>query len=379
VILTLHSPNTADIMPPAKILWDLDPHTVGKHVVLRAYLDAWLPIMSSGNSRVLFIDGFAGPGEYAGGEAGSPQIAMKALVEHSAIIKAEVVYWFIEKDSARAKHLQTIVDEWKPKLPASTKVNVVEGAFDETMDGLLKYLDEKQSKMAPAFIMVDPFGVSGTPMSVIRKLFKNPKCEIYFSLMYEWINRFKEAPEFEKHLDDLFGCSNWKKLAGIVDGEERRAAIYKLYEDQLREAGATQVVHFDIYDGNRLKYSIFFASMHVVGADRMKAAIWKAAPGGDFAFRGSQTPQLELVASPDFKPLMQQLMDEFGDGKWHSISKVTKFVMSDSTDYHSGQLKKRTLKPMEIEGQVVADASSRQRVWTYPDGCRLKFQYAPPK
>ena len=51
-------------------LWPLEPHTTGKHLVLRAYLNAWLPILSSGNSRVLFIDGFAGPGEYAGGEEG---------------------------------------------------------------------------------------------------------------------------------------------------------------------------------------------------------------------------------------------------------------------------------------------------------------------
>ena len=86
-------------------LWDLEPHTRGKHLVLRAYLDAWLPIMSFANSRVLFIDGFAGPGEYAGGEEGSPQIAMRALVDHSANIKAEVVYYFIEKDAERAKHL----------------------------------------------------------------------------------------------------------------------------------------------------------------------------------------------------------------------------------------------------------------------------------
>ena len=168
-------------------LWDLEPHTLGKHLVLRAYLDAWLPILSSANSRMLFIDGFAGPGEYAGGEEGSPQIAMRALVEHSAKINAEVVYYFIEKDTGRAKHLQTVVDSWKKKAPAATKVQVVTGAFDETMTGIFDYLDEQKSKLAPAFVMVDPFGVSGTPMSVVRRLLQYPRCEIYFSLMYEFI------------------------------------------------------------------------------------------------------------------------------------------------------------------------------------------------
>jgi three-Cys-motif partner protein len=329
--------------------------------------------MSSANGRVLFIDGFAGPGEYAGGEEGSPQIALRALVDHPAAIGAEVVYSFIEKDPARAKHLEKVVEAWKTKVPASTKVDVVVGSFDETMKGIFDYLDEQKSRLAPAFVMIDPFGVSGTPMSVVRKLLKHPKCEIYFSLMYEPINRFATRPEFEKHLDELFGCSDWRDLVKIEDTEERRQALYDLYEGQLRDAGAKHVIHFDIFDENRLKYSIFFASQHEVGADRMKAAIWKAAPQGDFAFRGSRTPQLELVASPNFDPLKDQLSEEFGDGEWHGISEVMSFVKSDETDYHSGQVKKKTLKPMEDAGRVEVDPATRQRAGTYPDGCRLKF------
>lgn len=358
-------------------LWELEPHTLGKHLVLRAYLNAWLPILSYANNRVLFIDGFAGPGEYTGGEEGSSQIAIRALVDHSAKINAEVVYYFIEKEADRAKHLQNVVDNWKQKAPATTKLNVVTGSFDETMTGIFDYLDEKKSKLAPAFVMIDPFGVSGTPMSVVRRLLKNPQCEIYFSLMYEWLNRFKASAEFEPHLDELFGCRDWRDLIKIEDSEKRRAALYALYERQLRDAGAKQVIHFDIFDENRLKYSIFFASQHEVGADRMKAAIWKVAPDGGFAFRGSRTPELALIASPDFEPLKEQLRAKFGDGQWHDISEVISFVKSDATDYHSGQLKQKTLKPMEEVGQVEADPTTRRNKRTYPDGCRLKFLPSP--
>lgn len=90
-------------------LWNLEPHTLGKHKVLRGYLEAWLPIMAKWNGRILFIDGFAGPGEYQGGELGSPMIAINALREHQARnkIKAEVGYIFIEKDKARIDHLES--------------------------------------------------------------------------------------------------------------------------------------------------------------------------------------------------------------------------------------------------------------------------------
>ena len=37
-------------------------------LVLKNHMNAWLPIMSSWNGRVLLIDAFAGSGEYSGGE-----------------------------------------------------------------------------------------------------------------------------------------------------------------------------------------------------------------------------------------------------------------------------------------------------------------------
>ena len=65
-------------MPPRSTLWALENHTRGKHLVLKNYMDAWLPIMRKHNGRVLFIDAFAGPGEYTGREPGSPVIALRA-------------------------------------------------------------------------------------------------------------------------------------------------------------------------------------------------------------------------------------------------------------------------------------------------------------
>lgn len=359
--------------PPKDILWDLEPHTMGKHLVLRAYLNAWFPILSSWQKRILFIDGFAGPGEYKGGEEGSPQIAMRALVDHTAKIEAEVVFFFIEVEPERAQHLESIVNDWMIKLPKNAIPHVVNGRFDETMEEVLGSLDEQHRRIAPAFVMIDPFGVAGTPMSVVRRILSNPQCEVYFSLMYEPMNRFKNTPEFEKHLDELFGCSDWRVIVEIEDSELRRKGLYDLYETQLRGAGANHVVHFDIYSGNRLIYSIFFATRNDVGCDRMKAAIWKAAPEGTYEFRGTHGGQLALTLKPSFEPLKTQLLDEFGDAHWYPIEAVQKFVRSDKTDYHSGQLKTNTLRPMEADGLLEVDPASRKKAYSYPKGSKLRF------
>ncbi len=54
------------------IIWEMDPHTEAKHEILKKYLQAWLPIIGRYNGRVVYLDGFAGPGEYMGGKDNLP-------------------------------------------------------------------------------------------------------------------------------------------------------------------------------------------------------------------------------------------------------------------------------------------------------------------
>lgn len=85
---------------PRSVLWALDPHTTAKHRLLRAYLDRWLPIMATYQEKLLLVDGFAGPGRYAGGEDGSPLIMLKAFLEHAhreRIGRTRLEYFFVER------------------------------------------------------------------------------------------------------------------------------------------------------------------------------------------------------------------------------------------------------------------------------------------
>ncbi len=359
-------------MSPKGVVWPLEPHTRGKHEVLRHYLGAWFPILGFTQGRIVFIDGFAGPGQYAGGEEGSPLIALQVLRQHSAKFEAEVKFGFIEKDRERADHLQKLIDGVKPSLPASCEVDVLPGAFDETMTSVLDELDAQGKQLAPAFVMVDPFGVSDTPMAVIKRILRGDKTEVYVSFMYRDINRFKATPEFERPLTDLFGTDEWRK--GIdLEGEAKKDFFYGLYESQLRKAGANNVLHFDLYEANQLVYAIFFATRHWLGADRMKRAIWRVAPFGDFAFRGTRLKQLTLGLDVDCRPLRKALQDRFKGKGWVTIEQVAEFVGSDQTDFHTGQLKKPVLVPMEKEKFIEVDPKTRKKERTFPDRTKLRF------
>ena len=366
---------------PKETLWSRDGHTEGKHLVLAEYLKAWFPILGMGNahSRIVFVDGFAGPGEYADGEEGSPVVAMRVLAEHAATerIKAEVVFVFVEERPDRAKHLQGLVDQWCVKLPSRSEIQVLPDAFETVMHGVREDLKASKARMAPALVMADPFGVKGIPLEVFRGILDNEGCEVYVSFMWEGMNRFLVAPEFEDSLDEMFGTVDWRQ-AKDLDGDERRSYLYNLYRTQLKEAGANHVIHFHLYKGNRLKYSVFFATGHSLGSDRMKRAIWKVAPFGDFSFKGGESDQLVMlgVAEPDFTVLADALHCRFHDAGWVSMSDVVEFVRSDATIFHEGHLR-RQLKSMEKEGRLDVDPT-RTRRFSYPDGSRVRFVLPTP-
>jgi three-Cys-motif partner protein len=49
---------------PVDTLWEIEPHTIAKHEILRRYLGAWFVIMGQTNRRIIYLDGFCGPGRY---------------------------------------------------------------------------------------------------------------------------------------------------------------------------------------------------------------------------------------------------------------------------------------------------------------------------
>ena len=76
-------------------------------------------------------------------------------------------------------------------LPTNCNYAVINSTFDETLTEALDSIDEQKASLAPAFVMIDPFGVSDTPMRVVGRILENSRSEVYVSFMYRDINRFK--------------------------------------------------------------------------------------------------------------------------------------------------------------------------------------------
>jgi three-Cys-motif partner protein len=114
-------------------IWEMKPHTQAKHEILRRYLGAWFPILSNSSGRIIYLDGFAGPGIYAGGEVGSPVVALETAANHVMLPRfREVLFLFIEKDKARAKKLDSVLKQRFPSLPSNLKYSVYARALNRS-------------------------------------------------------------------------------------------------------------------------------------------------------------------------------------------------------------------------------------------------------
>ncbi len=365
-------------MPPSTTLWNLEDHTHGKHLVLEKYLEAWLPIILQGFDRARFIDAFAGPGEYAAGEPGSPLIALNALAKHKAkpMLNGELDCVFIEKEQDRFDHLCKLVEQRRSAedFPVGCKVECRNDKFQNCVSQLVV---ETGDSVVPTFVMVDPFGVSDTPMSSIAQLMQLPSTEVYVSVMMEHINRLAATEEFEIHLDELYGCEDWRDGLGC-SGDKRREFFCNLYENQLRTVGnARFVLKFDLRRNRGVVvYSIFFASSHALGCDKMKQAMWQVDQTGNYQFRGQLVNQMEFEFGQDLEPLKEILLDRFGKKSFLKVEQIEVFMKSDRTLYHSGQFK-RVLKELENVGALQVKESPGRRKGSFPRGTILQFMEQP--
>jgi len=99
-----------------EIPWVIEEHTRVKHQLLEDYVTVWMAIMFSQQARInhkqrlIYIDGFAGPGVYW------DDVTKTALIPGSPVIVAQKANGFIEKDNTREIVIQGIDNNQKQQV-----------------------------------------------------------------------------------------------------------------------------------------------------------------------------------------------------------------------------------------------------------------------
>lgn len=341
-------------------IWDRPPHTAAKHELLGMYLDAWFAIFGQSNqSRVVYLDGFAGPGSYKGGEDGSPILAVRRLLNHSArdrLTRTEYVFAFNEGDAARHTELCEAVAKLKAEHRAEWPNNVKipdprKLEFGEFAGEVIASL--KGQPLAPTFFFIDPFGYSDVSMKQIAELLHYPACDLLIYFDFNSANRFATAGNVDHLFEEYFGSDAYKNAPPA--GDARRAEfLHDCYETGLRticKMANIQSFAMEI-DGGRVGYYLFFCTNDTQAFDRMKAAMWKIDSTGEYRFSDKFAGMDVLFGTEGSTgPLRKAMLAQFA-GKTVRVPDVVDWVIKE-TPFHSGQVKRATLKPMETDGDIL--------------------------
>jgi three-Cys-motif partner protein len=311
-------------------IWDLDPHTKAKHQILEEYLKRWFPILGSTAGRIVYLDGFAGPGIYSKGEEGSPVIALKTAVDHKLTERFQkIVFWFIEKDQDRSKNLEQILKQKFPNLPSNIQYEVEKTEFADGLENTLNSIEREGAKLAPTFAFIDPFGFSGMPMDLLVRLLGYQRCEVLITFMSSFILRFNDERR-ENALDELYGTKNWRKLHELIDPDAKRRFLVDLYAQQLRNVGGAEYLRtFEmIGDNNQTIYHLIFATKSLKGLEAMKEAMMKVDRRGTFTFSDRTDPKqtflLDYGDESDWIFQAAELVFNRFKGKIISVDEVVK-------------------------------------------------------
>ena len=360
---------------PMESLWDIEPHTKAKHEILKRYLDAWFPILATYNQRIIYLDGFCGPGRYKGGEDGSPIIAIKKALNHFGRLQnRKITFIFLDERKDRIEHLRSEIASMA--IPSNFSIYADVSEFEKTVSQILQDLKLKSLNLAPTFAFIDPFGFKGIPFSLVKELLRNPKTEVFINLMVDFINRFIEHPDVatRQHIVDLFGTA--QALQVIASGGNRLEAFRQLYQAQLQTC-AKYIRYFEMQNEQRRTiYYLFFASKHPLGFIKMKEAFWKVDPESGFLFSDKTNPaQMVLFTTDPSRDLIKIIEQKFS-GRQAVISQVKQFVEEETI--YIGKQMRQALNIMENEGKLQVDAlkldGSKRRRGSFPDDAQVTFK-----
>lgn len=362
------------------LLLEHQPHTAAKHRLLERYLGGAFRILATFR-RVVFVDGFAGPGRYKDGSIGSPMVALKTLIDHRGfnsqpMSSTDYHFVFVEKDRGFYGHLQWELSANAP-FPKNVHVDLRSGQFEFEMRALLRDLED-QYERAALIAFIDPFGYSGVPFNLIRDLANNQVADVIINFATSSMVQWGEDPSKSQAMSGLFGTEEWKDCLkpGVPDKDR---CLLALYERQLLKAGmkvygsAFRMVNVN----NATQYYLVYAGKDAKGLEVWKDAAHSVGQDGNFQFSDFRDPHQQsfgkwisatsipaehaenlMVDRPGERVAIEVLRAEVGNHPYLRRPNLTSALTSLETD---------------LRIMVERPKGKSQRVGQYPDGTFITF------
>lgn len=355
---------------PPQVPWPREPHTAAKHEIYRLYLERWFPILIKGrgwDGDVTYAEGFAGPGIYTKGEAGSPVIALRTLFGDPSlrgrVRKARML--FVDADQRCTSRLTSEISARGTNgVPLTVlrdqhgvDVQVKLGPCEPTLEQLL---DQTGAWGHPMLVVLDTFG-GAVSARLLRRIAENPAGETIVTIQPQHFARFADAPDVTNG-DEVFGDTEWRRVAQ-QPAEHKVSWLLQRYRQTVIAAGFTHVLDFELVDRRGQALYLVFGTSHDRGLQKMKEVIWEVDDVAGVGYRDPRDPDQETLAielEPQTAPLRRLLRDFLAvqPGRRATVHGLRRFALY-RTIYKESQVKPMVQQMVDANELLSSDAPLR--------------------
>lgn len=242
-----------------------------KHRLLQTYLERLFMIIGQHESRILYVDCFAGPWMTDSENLEDTSIAIslnimkrchESLNQRGKNVQFKAL--FIENDMESYNKLKSFLGE---ETTDAVCVESLHGDFYSLRSDILKWCDNNDF----TFFFIDPTGWSDVvEIDTLLPLLKRRRSEYLINFMFEFILRAHNQEAFENHMKRIFG--EIPDTAGMSP-DEKEKYLLDLYRAHLKRAipeienKKIRFAYVKILDPNknRTKYDLVYLTRHPLG------------------------------------------------------------------------------------------------------------------
>ncbi len=338
--------------------------------IVATYFEAWARVIigylkgDGKDTKIAYIDLFAGPGRYEDGAKSTPLFILERAIENPALA-ANLVTYFNDKDGENTESLEEAIKA----LPGIKKLKYKpEVTTEEVGEEVVKSFED--INLVPTLIFVDPWGYKGLSLRLINSVLKDFACECVFFFNYNRINMGLANEAVVEHMNALFGeerADALRKQLEPMSPDERELTIVEEICEALKEMGGEFVLPFTFKDakGRRTKHHLIFVSKHSLGYRIMKRVMANESSGAEqgvpttfeYSPATKKHPMLfELVRPLD--DLEDMLLDEFA-GQTLTMDEI--YEAHNYGRRYIDKNYKAVLTKMEVAGKIRGNPSHEKR------------------
>ena len=257
-----------------------------KHHILESCLKAWGGIIITSNAgrqvRLAFVDTCCGSGLYEAGEDSQPDIEYDAgsaiigldtldnLLAHGNAVSRHVsakAMFINEKATELAALSSMIAEHFQTNVPYKLMPNRVQDVVRDIAGFCDKHF---------AFLLIDPYGPSAIPFSVVSQLVSLNRADCLINFPYYSVHKWvgwldKDSRDGDQRLaivDELLNGDAWREaaLTNRHNAEMLEEAILAHYMEQLTSLGVAAIaIPMRFEDKKRTMYYLVFTSRNTAG------------------------------------------------------------------------------------------------------------------